>query len=183
MDASFSSFFQNQYQACVRQAEEQMKRYTPRTANAITLSGPSQGGASTGQYFAGHQSAEEEQASLMEAHRQQEYVQLQGDVEAQASQIQYRDQAIRSLQRDMSEVHDMFKDLANLVSEQAHMVDDIEANVNMAVSDVNTAHAEIGKAHEYQKKGRNKLCIAAVIIAILAAIAVLIVVIVMMTKK
>jgi syntaxin 7 len=135
-----------------------------------------------GQYYAGHQDEHDEHASLIEAERQQQFAQLTSDVEAQHAQIAYRDQAIRSLQRDMSEVHDMFKDLANLVSEQGHMVDDIESNVTAASNDVDIGHSEVNKAHEYQKKGRNKLCIAAIIISILAAIAVLIVVVVVMTR-
>jgi hypothetical protein len=185
MDASFTSFYSMQYGACVRQVEEQMKRYTPRTANsAVTPSGPSMGGHSgAGHFYAGTHDEEDERAGLIEAARHQEYAQLTSDVEAQHAMIQYRDQAIRSLQRDMSEVHDMFKDLANLVSEQGHMVDDIESNVNHASNDIDSAHVEVKKAHDIQQKSRSKLCIAAVIITVLVAIGVLITVVVVMVRK
>lgn len=183
MDASFTSFYSQQFLACVRTAEEQMRRYTPRTASA-TPSGPPMNDrpGMGGQYYAMQQDEHDERAGLIEAERQQQYAQLSSDVDAQNAQIAYRDQAIRSLQRDMSEVHDMFKDLANLVSEQGHMVDDIESNVTAAENDVVVGLGEVNKAHDYQKKGRNKLCIAAIIISILAAIAVLIVVVVVMTR-
>jgi len=188
MDASFTSFFSHQYASCVRQLEEQMKRYTPRTTASVSMvtpSGPPMVGVGGGgaHLYAGRHEEEEEHAGLLEAARQQEYSQMSNDVEAQNAVIQYRDQAIRSLQRDMSEVHDMFKDLAGLVSEQGHIIDDIESNVNHAANDIDTAHVEVTKAHEYQSKSRSKLCIAAIIITIIVALAVLITVIVMMTKK
>jgi syntaxin 7 len=185
MDASFTSFFNQQYAQCVRQVEEQMKRYTPRTATSvITPSGPSMmGQGGQGQYYAGHHDEEDERAGLIEAARQQEYAQLSNDVESQNAMIQYRDQAIRSLQRDMSEVNDMFKDLAALVSSQDPMLEDIASNVSSASNDVNTALSEVNKAHEIQKKSRSKLCIIAVIITVIVAIAVLITVVVIMTKK
>lgn len=187
MDASFTSFFGQQYAQCVRQIEEQMKRYTPRTASAAqTQTSPGMGstfGGGGGQYYAGHHDEEEERAGLIDAARQQEYAQLSNDVEAQHAMIQYRDQAIRSLQRDMSEVNDMFKDLASLVSEQGEYVNDIASNVHAASEDVNTGVDEVNKAHEYQKKSRSKLCIIAVVITILVAIGVVIAVAVIMSRK
>lgn len=189
MDASFAKFYTSDYQTCVRQAEEQMRRYTPRTASSASSGSSSQSGNPFGQsgygqsqYYA-TRDEDEEQASLIEAQRQQEYAQLSSDVEAQNSMIQYRDQAIRSLQRDMSEVHDMFKDLANLVSEQGHMVDDIESNVMQANDYVVDANKAVESANESQKKGRSKLCIIAVVITIIVALAVMITVVVIMTKK
>lgn len=187
MDASFTNFFGQQYAQCVRQVEEQMKRYTPRSASAAQTQ-PSHGAGSTfgggNQYYAGHHDDEEEQrAGLIDAARQQEYAQLSNDVEAQHAMIQYRDQAIRSLQRDMSEVHDMFKDLANLVSEQGDFVNDIASNVQDASNDVDTGLDEVHKAHESQKKSRSKLCIIAVVITILVAIGVVIAVAVIMARK
>lgn len=162
-----------------------MRRYTPRTTSSASQSqGNPFGGAGTSDsHYYAVRDEEDEQASLIEAQRQQEYNQLSNDVEAQNAMIQYRDQAIRSLQRDMGEVHDMFKDLANLVSEQGNMVDDIESNVNQASNDVSAAHDAVSDANNSQKKGRSKLCIIAVVITIIVALAVLITVVVIMTKK
>jgi len=186
MDASFTNFFGQQYAQCVRQAEEQMKRYTPRTASAAQSQFSSDANSNyggSGQYYSGRHDEEEERAGLIEAARQQAYSQLSNDVEAQHAMIQHRDQAIRSLQRDMSEVHDMFKDLADLVSGQGDFVDDIASNVQSASDDVGVAVSEVNKAHEYQKKSRSKLCIIAVVITILVAIGVVIAVAVIMSRK
>lgn len=187
MDASFAKFYSGDFQATVRQVEEQMRRYTPRTASSFPQSeygssGFGQQSSSQSHYYAGRDE-EDEKAGLIEAQRQQEYAQLSSDVESQNAMIQYRDQAIRSLQRDMSEVHDMFKDLANLVSEQGHMIDDIESNVNSAVVDVGAAQAAVEQANRSQKSSRSKLCIIAVVITVIVALAVLIAVIVFFSKK
>lgn len=188
MDASFAKFYSSEFQTCIRDAEEKMRRYTPRTASSASQSQQesnpfgAQSSFGNSHYYAARDE-EDEQASLIEAQRAQEYAQLSNDVDAQNSMIQYRDQAIRSLQRDMSEVHDMFKDLANLVSEQGNMVDDIESNVISAANDVSSGHDAVLKANESQQKSRSKLCIIAVVITIIVALAVLITVVVIMTKK
>jgi hypothetical protein len=62
-------------------------------------------------------------------------------------------------------------DIANLVSQQGEMVDNIYQNVTRAEIDVDQAKDHLDKAEKYQKSARRKkLCLACVLIVVLLII-------------
>lgn len=55
-----------------------------------------------------------------------------------------------SLQSDIMDVNQIFKDLATMVHEQGEVVDSIEANVEAAQVHVSQASTQLSEARQYQ---------------------------------
>ena len=50
------------------------------------------------------------------------------------------------------------QDLAVLVNDQGVMLDDIEANIERTADRTRAAGGELGRAEQYQRASRNKMC-------------------------
>ncbi|CAG2186987.1 STX7 [Mytilus edulis] len=79
--------------------------------------------------------------------------------------IQERENAIKQLERDITDVNHIFKDLGMLVHEQGDMLDSIEANVETAQIQVHEGNKQLASASTYQSKARRKKCICLVIVS------------------
>uniref|UniRef100_A0A6Q2YR57 Syntaxin-7 n=1 Tax=Esox lucius TaxID=8010 RepID=A0A6Q2YR57_ESOLU len=84
--------------------------------------------------------------------------------------IQERETSIRRLESDITDINEIFKDLAMMVHEQGDMIDSIEANVETADIHVQNATQQLAQAADYQRKSRKKICILVVVLVILAVI-------------
>ena len=109
------------FEALVRDARAREARHAPREAQASAA------------YDAegGREGAEEEERLLAEQRRQaqQEQEQVNSLIEHNDAIIAEREEGIQELQRDIGEVHEIFRDLAVLVHEQDAMIDSIDANI------------------------------------------------------
>lgn len=90
--------------------------------------------------------------------------------------IREREEGMKEIEATMSEVNDIFRDLATLVHEQGYQLDNIESNMTLADSHVEKGAGELTKASDYQKKARNKMLCLLVIVAIVAAILIIVLV-------
>ncbi|KAL3867879.1 hypothetical protein ACJMK2_040725 [Sinanodonta woodiana] len=123
----------------------------------------------------GHQPLEmkNEEFSTPGYSQTKEMLQMEEDVDLEA--IREREDAIRKLEKDITDVNQIFKDLGMLVHEQGEMLDSIEANVETAEVQVQEGTQQLAKARDYQSKARRKkCCIIIVIVVILAIIAIII---------
>ncbi|XP_066533095.1 syntaxin-7 [Hoplias malabaricus] len=84
--------------------------------------------------------------------------------------IQERETSIRQLESDITNINEIFKDLAVMVHEQGEMVDSIEANVENAEVNVQSATQQLARAATYQQKSRKKICIMIILLVVLAVI-------------
>ena len=79
------------------------------------------------------------------------------------------------LERSITELHQLFVDMAVLVESQGELLNQIEHNVEQAVGFVASGVDELNSASDYQKASRKKMmiicCIIVVIGGIIAAIA------------
>ncbi|CAD5209021.1 unnamed protein product [Bursaphelenchus xylophilus] len=97
-------------------------------------------------------------------------VQIQEQRRANLMEIRERKEALNQLEQDISDVNQIFKDLARIVHEQGDMVDSIEANVEHASMHVSQGHVNVQQALHYQTKARQKkillsvFCIALLLI-------------------
>ncbi|VDI32129.1 syntaxin 7 [Mytilus galloprovincialis] len=89
--------------------------------------------------------------------------------------IQERENAIKQLERDITDVNHIFKDLGMLVHEQGDMLDSIEANVETAQIQVHEGNKQLASASTYQKKSRRKKCIIIVILLVVLIFLILII--------
>lgn len=59
----------------------------------------------------------------------------------------------------ITEIHEMFKDMSDLVIEQGSMFDRIDANIEHTVQETKMGVEELRKAEEYQRRSRLDYCI------------------------
>uniref|UniRef100_A0A9I9CWP4 t-SNARE coiled-coil homology domain-containing protein n=1 Tax=Cucumis melo TaxID=3656 RepID=A0A9I9CWP4_CUCME len=83
------------------------------------------------------------------------------------SEIQERHDAVKDLERNLKELHQVFMDMAVLVHEQGEKLDDIESQVNRAHSFVRGGTQELTTARVYQKNTRKWTIIAIIILLLI----------------
>lgn len=81
------------------------------------------------------------------------------------------------LEKQIEEVRDMFMEIANLVTQQGEMVDNIYQNVTRAGIDVEQGKDHLNKAEQYMKSARKKKIILACILLVIVLIILLVILI------
>uniref|UniRef100_A0A6N2KZA3 t-SNARE coiled-coil homology domain-containing protein n=2 Tax=Salix viminalis TaxID=40686 RepID=A0A6N2KZA3_SALVM len=76
------------------------------------------------------------------------------------SEIQERHDAVKEIEKNLIELHQVFLDMAALVEAQGHQINDIESHVAHASSFVRRGTEQLSEAREYQKSSRKWTCIA-----------------------
>jgi len=85
--------------------------------------------------------------------------------------IRLRTDGIKKIERDVNELHEIYRDLKLLVDEQQESLDTIEQNVTDARGQVENGQEQLLQAEEYQKKARKKqCCLLFIVLIVLAAI-------------
>lgn len=95
---------------------------------------------------------------------------LQMEEEVNMELLQEREQAVRKLEADISDVNQIFKDLATLVHEQGEVIDSIEANVEQAQIQVSEGTQQLSKAREHQAAARRKACFLILVFLLVAIV-------------
>jgi t-SNARE complex subunit (syntaxin) len=94
----------------------------------------------------------------------------QDEVDFQDSLIVEREAEIRNIEQGVSELNELFRDVAHIVSEQGEQLDTIAANVDNTRTDTRGADLELRSASRYQKNARSKACILMLILAVIVTI-------------
>ncbi|OVA13889.1 Target SNARE coiled-coil domain [Macleaya cordata] len=89
------------------------------------------------------------------------------------SEIQERHDAVKEIEKNLIELHQVFLDMAALVEAQGQQLNDIESQVAHASSFVRRGTDQLQVAREYQKSSRKWTCIAIGLGAVLVALLVL----------
>lgn len=76
------------------------------------------------------------------------------------SEIQERHDAVKEIEKNLIELHQVFLDMAALVEAQGHQLNDIESHVAHASSFVRRGTDQLQEASGYQKSSRKWTCIA-----------------------
>lgn len=96
-----------------------------------------------------------------------------GQVMDTVMEIQERHEAVKELERNLKELHQVFMDMAVLVESQGAQLDDIESQVNRANSFVRGGAQQLEVARKHQKSSRKWTCIAIIILLIIVLVVVL----------
>ncbi|MBA0811908.1 hypothetical protein Gohar_025921 [Gossypium harknessii] len=96
-----------------------------------------------------------------------------GQIMDTISEIQERHDAVKEIEKNLIELHQIFLDMAALVEAQGQQLNDIESHVAHASSFVRRGTEQLQEAREHQKNSRKWMCIA-----ILAAILLIIVILI-----
>src|SRR5436190_7242780 len=100
----------------------------------------------------------------------------QEEVDFQDSLIVEREAEIRNIEQSVSELNELFRDVAHIVHEQGGQLDLISENVERTRDDTRGADIHLRSASRYQKNARNKACCLLIILAVILVIIVLAVV-------
>ncbi|KAK6188055.1 hypothetical protein SNE40_004319 [Patella caerulea] len=84
--------------------------------------------------------------------------------------IREREQSIKKLETDITDVNQIFKDLGMLIHEQGDVLDSIEANIDSSHINVQEGTQQLSKARNYQSKARRKKCICLIILLVVLII-------------
>ncbi|XVE87948.1 hypothetical protein DITRI_Ditri19aG0029400 [Diplodiscus trichospermus] len=90
-----------------------------------------------------------------------------GQIMDTISEIQERHDAVKEIEKNLIELHQIFLDMAALVEAQGHQLNDIESHVAHASSFVRRGTEHLQEAREYQKSSRKWTCIAIIAGAVL----------------
>ncbi|KAI9734735.1 MAG: hypothetical protein M1818_006722 [Claussenomyces sp. TS43310] len=97
----------------------------------------------------------------------------QDEVDFQDSLIVEREAEIRNIEQGVTELNELFRDVAHIVGEQGEQLDTIAANVEDTRTDTRAADVELRRASHYQRSTRSKACMLLLIIAIIVTIVLL----------
>jgi len=104
-------------------------------------------------------------------------LQIENEREFNDALIHDREMGIKQIESAVSEVNEIFTDLANLVHEQGFMIDNIESNIESTAVQTQDGVVQLQKASQHQKSARSKMCILAIILVVIAAVLTLILVV------
>lgn len=88
-------------------------------------------------------------------------------------EIQERHDAVKEMEKNLRELHQVFLDMAVLVQSQGEQLDDIESQVNRASSFVRGGTQQLEVARKHQKNTRKWTCFGIVLLLIIILIIVL----------
>jgi len=97
----------------------------------------------------------------------------QDEVDFQDSLIVERETEIRNIEQGVTELNELFRDVAHIVSEQGQQLDIISDNVENVRTDTRGADVELRSAARYQKNARSKACCLLLILAVILTVVVL----------
>ncbi|XVE96275.1 hypothetical protein REPUB_Repub02eG0207100 [Reevesia pubescens] len=89
------------------------------------------------------------------------------------NEIQERHDAVKDIEKNLKELHQVFLDMAVLVEAQGEQLDDIESHVNRANSFVRGGTERLQTARNYQKNTRKWTCYAIILLLVIILFVVL----------
>nr|XP_043627032.1 syntaxin-125-like [Erigeron canadensis] len=94
-----------------------------------------------------------------------------GQIMDTISEIQERHDAVKDIEKNLIELHQIFLDMAALVEAQGQQLNDIESHVAHASSFVHRGTEQLVEARELQKSSRKCTCIAVALALVLVIVA------------
>lgn len=91
-------------------------------------------------------------------------------------EIQERHDAVKQIEKNLKELHQVFLDMAVLVQSQGEHLNDIESQVMRAHSFVQRGTERLQDARNYQKSSRKWMCYGIIILLVVILLAVLLIV-------
>ncbi|GAQ81536.1 Syntaxin/epimorphin family [Klebsormidium nitens] len=140
----------NDFSKAQREALDREKKYIPyvpkESQNPDSLHIQVEGGS------------RDERQTLLVQQQRQEVLNLEADLDYNEALIVEREEGIRDIQGQILEVHETFKDLAQLVQEQGSSIDLIDSNLVSTDESMIRANKELRGAAKRQKSNASTAC-------------------------
>jgi syntaxin 16 len=81
-----------------------------------------------------------------------------------------REREIRAIAKSVTELAEIFQDMAKLVHEQGTILDRIDYNIETAKTHVTEGKKQLGQAATYASSARNKYCVILLVIIVAGAV-------------
>jgi t-SNARE complex subunit (syntaxin) len=94
-------------------------------------------------------------------------------VDFQDSLIVEREAEIRNIEQGVTELNELFRDVAHIVNEQGELLDNIHENVENTRTDTRRADLELRSAARHQRQARSKACCLLLILGVILTVIVL----------
>ena len=114
---------------------------------------------------------QEEQQALLAA-KQSAFLYVDNERAFNDGLIREREEGIHEIEQSITEVNDIFRELAAITQQQSSLVDDIESNIENSAHNAAKGVSELQKASELQRSSRSKICCIAITVAIVCALAI-----------
>ncbi|KAK6063651.1 snare domain-containing protein [Seiridium cupressi] len=105
--------------------------------------------------------------------QEQTHLAAQDDVDFQDALISEREEEIRQIEEGVGDLNVLFRQVAQIVSEQGEQLETIESNAINVRDDTRGADYELRSAARYQKNARSKACCLLIILAVILTIVLL----------
>ncbi|KAI3908945.1 hypothetical protein MKW92_048163 [Papaver armeniacum] len=116
-----------------------------------------------------------DQGTALIGSRRQDFLQLNSEMLLNEAIIEEREQGIQEVQNQIGEVNGIFKELAVMVHEQGHSIDDIGSHVDKSYVATQRAKFQLEKAAKTQKSNSSLMCLLLVILGIVLLIVIIVV--------
>ncbi|KAG9243040.1 putative syntaxin PEP12 [Calycina marina] len=123
----------------------------------------------------GQQGEDDEGGNQYGQQQSQEQLRLasQDEVDFQDSLIVEREAEIRNIEQGVTELNELFRDVAHIVNEQGETINVIAGHVTQTRDDTQGANVELTSAARYQRQARSKACCLLLILAVILTIVIL----------
>ncbi|KAH3759153.1 syntaxin 7 [Pelomyxa schiedti] len=122
----------------------------------------------------------QENVSLM---RQNQLQQIEQETDLNARILQDRHDSIQQLEAKVIEVNEIFRDLASLVQEQGHMIDNIEVNIEHGLVHTEKGVSELQKAERSTTNSRKRMCFLLAVVGAIVLILILVITLSIVTSR
>ncbi|KAG2605399.1 syntaxin-22-like [Panicum virgatum] len=138
---------------------------SPQSNNAAA--GPGTRGADQPR---GMQMQQQQQQQLVESRRAQELALLDNEITFNEALVEEREREICKIQQEISEINEIFRDLAKLVPDQQGGIDVVEANIETAAMETSKGQEQLTRAARTQGSNSSVKCLLATVLGLLMLI-------------
>ncbi|PUZ61399.1 hypothetical protein GQ55_4G273000 [Panicum hallii var. hallii] len=111
-----------------------------------------------------------QQQQLVESRRAQELSLLDNEITFNEALIEEREREIRKIQQEISEINEIFRDLAKLVHDQQGAIDVVESNIETAAMETSKGEEELSRAAQTQESNSSMKCLLVTVLGFLMLI-------------
>ena len=158
----------SEFQGLQRQAMEKQRASATAARSAMDAEGGLGGGGNADQ--------SDEQQLLQQQQQEQARLADQSEVDFQEQLIVERESEIRNIESSVTELNELFRDVATMVNDQGQSLDLISENVTQTRDDTQNADQQLRTASRHQRSARGKACCLLIVLAIVLVVVILAVV-------